>query len=294
MPELPEVETVRRGLAPVLEGDRFAHVEQRRANLRFAFPPKFAARLEGQTVERLERRAKYILAHLSSGEILVMHLGMSGRFIIDPGIAGGTPGGFYYDKGVNPAHTHVIFSMARGGAIHYNDARRFGFMTLVEEEGLGAHKLFRSLGVEPLGGDLTPDYLAARALNKAVSVKALLMDQKIIAGLGNIYVCEALYRAGLSPLCKASKLATKAGRPTKRVVRLVAAIKEILLEAIEAGGSSLRDHRRADGSLGYFQHAFSVYGRAGEPCRTPDCGGIIRRIAQNGRSSFYCPHCQAT
>lgn len=294
MPELPEVETVVRGLVPVMVGQSFERVDQRRPDLRFPFPTDFASRLVGCRIISMERRAKYILISLDSGETLVVHLGMSGRFVINPNGSAERPGAFYHQPGVNPAHTHVIFALSGGNEVHYNDARRFGFMTLAERDGLETHKYFRNLGVEALGDSFTAEYLAGRARDKSVSVKTLLMDQRVVAGLGNIYVCEALYRAGISPLAEASSLATKAGGPRVCAVRLVAAIQSVLEAAIEAGGSSLRDHRQADGSLGYFQHAFSVYGRAGEPCKLPDCKGIIRRIAQNGRSSFYCPHCQRT
>lgn len=292
MPELPEVETVLYGLRPVMEGERFASVVQARKNLRFDFPTDFARRLEGRQIQNMRRRAKYILVELEGGETLVMHLGMSGRFVIDPNGSAAKPGQFYHQPGVNPVHTHVIFAMSGGAEIHYNDARRFGFMTLADTDTIETHKLFCKLGVEPLSDDLTPEFLAAKAHNKQVTVKSLLMDQRVIAGLGNIYVCEALYRAGISPLGAAHSLATKSGSPSVRAVRLVAEIRSVLEDAIEAGGSSLRDHRQADGTLGYFQHSFSVYGRAGEKCKTLDCKGIIRRIVQNGRSSFYCPHCQ--
>jgi formamidopyrimidine-DNA glycosylase len=294
MPELPEVETVRRGLEPVLSGKRFKTVVQRRPDLRFPLPERFSARLEGAKVQRLERRAKYILAHLDSGEVLTMHLGMTGRFTISvPGGANGTQlGEFTYEHGADPTHDHIVFTMSGGATVTYNDARRFGYMTLMPEAELALHPHFRGLGVEPLGDDLTPEYLAAKALGKKVDLKAFLMDQRIVAGLGNIYVCEALYRSHLSPYREAHKLATKTGKPKPDAERLIAAIRAVLREAIEAGGSTLRDYKQTDGSLGYFQHRFAVYGREGEACMTPRCRGKVRRKTQGGRSTFYCPVCQ--
>lgn len=294
MPELPEVETVRRGLEPVLAGRRIVRVDQRRPDLRFAFPDGFAGRLEGQTVATLGRRAKYLLARLSGGEVLVMHLGMSGRFTVAvPG--GGGPsllGEYTYDTGSDPAHDHVVFTMENGATVTYNDPRRFGYMLLLPEATLDEHPHFAGLGVEPLGNALDPGYLAGRARGRKADLKAFLMDQRIVAGLGNIYVCEALYRARLSPNRAASCLATIAGRPTVRAERLVPAIRSVLQDAITAGGSTLRDYRQADGSTGGYQHAFSVYGREGEPCLTPDCRGIVQRSVQSGRSTFYCGRCQ--
>jgi formamidopyrimidine-DNA glycosylase len=294
MPELPEVETVRRGLEPVLSGKRFKKVVQRRPDLRFPLPERFSARLEGAGVERLERRAKYILAHLDSGEVLTMHLGMTGRFTISvPGGANGQQLGEYtYEHGADPTHDHVVFTMSNGAIITYNDARRFGYMTLMPEAELAKHPHFKGLGVEPLGDDLTPEYLAAKAFGKKTDLKAFLMDQRIVAGLGNIYVCEALYRAHLSPYKLAHRLATKTGKPKPEAERLIATIRAVLGEAIEAGGSTLRDYKQADGSLGYFQHRFAVYGREGEACVTRGCRGKVRRKTQGGRSTFYCPVCQ--
>lgn len=297
MPELPEVETVRRGLQPVLVGHALTRVEQRRADLRFPLPERFAARLEGRTVESLERRAKYLLAHLSGGEVLVMHLGMTGRFtILAPAgsnkARNGKPGNFAIGTGAAPAHDHVVFHTDDGATVTYNDPRRFGFMLLVPGAELGQHPFMRGLGVEPLGPELTPEHLARRALGKKVDLKAFLSDQRIIAGLGNIYVCEALLRALLAPTRPAASLATKTGLPTERTRRLVAAVRAVLEDAIAAGGSSLRDYRHADGSLGSFQHAFAVYGRDGQPCLAPGCDGVVRRIVQGGRSTFYCPRCQ--
>jgi formamidopyrimidine-DNA glycosylase len=292
MPELPEVETVRRGLAPALVGHTFARVEQRRADLRFPLPQDFARRLKGRTVERLERRAKYLLAHLSDGEVLLMHLGMTGRFTVRTGNKDHKPGRFAHRAASDAKHDHVVFHMRGGTTITYNDARRFGFMLLIPEAELNAHPLMRGLGVEPLGPELTPDYLARRASGRAVDLKAFLSDQRVIAGLGNIYVCEVLFRAKLSPKRPAASLATKAGRPTARASRLAEAIRTVLKAAIAAGGSSLRDYRHADGELGEFQHTFAVYGREGLPCTRTGCGGTIRRIVQAGRSTFFCPKCQ--
>ncbi|MCG8562935.1 MAG: bifunctional DNA-formamidopyrimidine glycosylase/DNA-(apurinic or apyrimidinic site) lyase [Hyphomicrobiales bacterium] len=293
MPELPEVETVCRGLEPVLVGAAFLEVEQRRDALRFPLPDRFADRLRGQTVRTMNRRAKYILAELDGGDVLAVHLGMSGRFTIErPAGKAKKPGNFFHEAGTDPAHDHLVFRMSNGATVRYNDVRRFGYMTLVAADALDAHPLFRDLGVEPLGNALTAEHLAAACAGKQASLKAALMDQRIVAGLGNIYVCEALYRAGLAPRHKAAVLATKAGGPSVRAERLVAAIQAVLREAIDAGGSTLRDYHQADGSLGYFQHSFAVYGREGQSCARPGCGGTVRRIVQTGRSTFYCPRCQ--
>lgn len=293
MPELPEVETVRRGLEPVLAGATFTHVEQRRADLRFPLPENFAARLTGRRVERLERRAKYILAALDNGEVLAMHLGMSGRFTIQrPGANASRPGEFLHAAGAKAAHDHLVFAMSNGASVRYNDARRFGYMTLLPESEIATHKLFRGLGAEPLGDGLTPAFLAAALRGKRTPLKAALLDQRIVAGIGNIYACEALHAARLSPRRLAGSIAGKGGAPGARAARLVAAIREVLTAAIEAGGSTLRDYRAADGALGYFQHSFAVYGRAGLTCPRPGCGGAIMQIAQSGRSTCFCPKCQ--
>jgi formamidopyrimidine-DNA glycosylase len=293
MPELPEVETVRRGLLPALEGKRIARLEQNRADLRFPLPQHFAARVRGKTVERLERRAKYLIAHLSGGDALLMHLGMTGRFTVHSALLGGKKVGRYVHNAANDAkHDHIVLHMEDGATITYNDARRFGFMLLIPESELAEHPLMHGLGVEPLGRDLTPEYLARRAAGKKVDLKAFLSDQRIVAGLGNIYVCEALFRAGLSPTRKAATIATKSGRPNERAEKLVAAIKAVLKDAVAAGGSSLRDYRRADGALGEFQHTFAVYGREGKPCGPNGRCGTVKRIVQSGRSTFYCPKCQ--
>src|SRR5215467_5741540 len=337
MPELPEVETVRAGLEAVLCGHRFVRVDQRRSDLRFPLPERFAERLTGRLVVRLDRRAKYLLVHLDQGEVLAIHLGMTGRFSIESAprsrpaqaphstqpagrrddrqgrltappsrrvllranplpMANQAPreqlGQFTHAHGEDAKHDHLVFTMSHGAVITYNDARRFGYMTLLPASGLKDHAYFSGLGVEPLSAALTAHYLAARAAGKKVDLKALLMDQGIIAGLGNIYVCEALFRAGLAPSKGAGRLATRTGKPTPAAERLVAAIKAVLADAIAAGGSTLRDYKQADGSLGRFQHHFAVYGRNGEPCLRPGCGGRVRRKTQGGRSTFYCPACQ--
>ncbi len=293
MPELPEVETVCRGLAPVLENAVFARVEQRRADLRFPFPENFAPRLEGRRVESLSRRAKYLLAGLDDGQVLAMHLGMSGRFVIEnPAQAAVTPGAFTHETGGSDKHDHVVFEMSNLAVIRYNDVRRFGYMTLIGAGEMDAHPHFRGLGIEPLSDLLDAAFLAARGKGRKQPLKAFLLDQRIIAGLGNIYASEALYRSRLSPEAPASLLASKTGAPTAAARRLAPAIRAVLEDAIAAVGSSLRDYRKADGSLGYFQHSFDVYGREGDPCRKQRCGGTVRRLAQNGRSTFYCPKCQ--
>ncbi len=289
MPELPEVETVRRGLAEVFEDGVFAKVELARGNLRFPFPKNFAARLKGRRVEALERRGKYLLARLDDGATLLMHLGMSGSFRIDHGKPLGDP---YIPRGRNPAHDHVIFHFESGACVTYNDPRRFGYMLLLTPHERETHPLLKDLGVEPLSEEQNAAALAKALEGRAAPVKAALSDQKTIAGLGNIYVCEALHRAGLSPLRPAGRLVSSAGRATPALTRLTRAIKEVLLEAIEAGGSSLRDHRQTDGALGYFQHSFRVYDREGAACPRKGCPGTIARIVQAGRSTFYCPTCQ--
>ncbi|KAB2920168.1 MAG: bifunctional DNA-formamidopyrimidine glycosylase/DNA-(apurinic or apyrimidinic site) lyase [Hyphomicrobiaceae bacterium] len=294
MPELPEVETVRSGLEPVLRGRRFLRVEQRRKDLRFPLPERFAERLTGRRVVAVERRAKYLLIHLDGAEVLVVHLGMTGRFTVSErrGVDGCILGDYTYEHGSDTRHDHVVFTMSGGATITYNDARRFGFMTLIPENRLSQHEYFEDLGVEPLSKELDAAYLAARALGKKVDLKAFLMDQRIVAGLGNIYVCEALFRAGLDPWKPAARLATSTGRPTSHARRLVDAIKTVLADAIRAGGSTLRDYKQADGSSGSFQHSFQVYGREGEACARSRCRGVVRRKTQGGRSTFYCPNCQ--
>ena len=292
MPELPEVETVRRGLQPVMEGARFLKVIAHRGDLRWPLGQDFAARLEGKTVEGLGRRAKYLLADLSSGEVLVMHLGMSGSFRVARRRGEAPPGRYYHERAKNAAHDHVVFHMSSGARISFNDPRRFGMMKLVPRAELDREPLLRALGPEPLGNEFDSAMLARACKGKKTSLKAALSDQKIVAGLGNIYVCEALHRAQISPKRRASTIATRAGAPNERAQRLVDAIKAVLAEAIAAGGSSLRDHRRTDGELGNFQHNFRVYDREGAPCPTPDCRGTVKRMVQAGRSTFFCPVCQ--
>ena len=292
MPELPEVETVRRGLAPAMEGVRFKKVEARRGDLRWPLPKDFAARLEGKIVEGLGRRAKYLLADLSSGDVLLMHLGMSGSFRVlrDGGEA--APGAYYHERGNALAHDHVVFHMSSGATVSFNDPRRFGSMKLVPRNKLDEEPLLRALGPEPLGNAFDAAMLARACRGKRTSLKAALGDQRIVAGLGNIYVCEALNRARISPRRMASTIAARGGAPHERAERLVEAIKAVLNDAIAAGGSSLRDHRRTDGSLGDFQHNFRVYDREGKRCPTRGCTGTVKRIVQTGRSTFYCPVCQ--
>jgi formamidopyrimidine-DNA glycosylase len=292
VPELPEVETVRRGLAPAMEGARLIMIEVRRPDLRFPFPKDFAKRLAGQTVTGLGRRAKYLLADLSSGEVLLMHLGMSGSFRVEKSGESVTPGEFHYPRGEAGKHDHVIFRMSSGYTVIFNDPRRFGFMKLVPRSELEDQPFMRALGPEPLGNAFDASMLARACAGKATSLKAALSDQRVVAGLGNIYVCEALNRARLSPRRKASTLATRSGAPHQRARMLVEAIKAVLNDAVAVGGSSLRDHRRTDGEIGLFQHHFRVYDREGKPCPTPGCSGTVRRIVQNGRSTFYCPVCQ--
>ncbi|NNM71158.1 bifunctional DNA-formamidopyrimidine glycosylase/DNA-(apurinic or apyrimidinic site) lyase [Enterovirga aerilata] len=292
MPELPEVETVRRGLEPVLVGRRLVRVEQRRPDLRFRFPERFAERLEGTSVEALRRRAKYLLADLSSGEVLVMHLGMSGRFRVETGREAAEPGAFYYDSPPAPAHDHVVFWLSDGARVTYNDARRFGFMSLYDGATIEASPPFAGMGIEPLGTELSGDALADLFRGKRTPLKAALLDQRLVAGLGNIYVCEALFRARLSPEAPAGSLVTASGRPKAKAHALSEAIKAVLEEAVAHGGSTLRDHAQVDGTAGAMQERFRVYDREGEPCMTPGCRGVIGRIVQSGRSTFHCPLCQ--
>ncbi len=293
MPELPEVETVRRGLQPVFEGARIVDVEQRRPNLRYPFPADFAARLTGRTVVSLGRRAKYLVMHLDADPVLICHLGMSGSFRVHSGAAETLPGDFHYARSKDEAHDHVVFHLRdAAGADHravFNDPRRFGFMLFAEAAQLDAHPSLAGLGVEPTGNALDGPLLAALLAGRRTPVKAALLDQRLIAGLGNIYVCEALWRARIAPTRQAHAVAADPGLCGD----LADAIRAVIAEAIAAGGSSLRDHVRTDGSLGYFQHSFSVYGREGEPCLRPGCGGTVARIVQSGRSTFYCPSCQA-
>ena len=271
MPELPEVETVRRGLEKRLLGQRVAYAEARRQALRIPLPKDFAARMKGRRFERLERRGKYILAYLDNRTVLIVHLGMSGRFTL--GDAGALPDG---------PHDHVVFRMEDGTVATYNDPRRFGLMTLCSDTEVDEHRLLASMGVDPLGNMFNGPYLASRLKGRRSPIKAALLDQKTVAGLGNIYVCEALYGAGISP--RRSAHTVQGGRAE----RLADAIRKTLDSALQAGGSSLRDYVQANGELGYFQHQFSVYGREGEPCPNCDCEQTVKRIVQSGRSTFYC------
>src|SRR4051794_34664069 len=292
MPELPEVETVRRGLQPAMEGSKILKAEARRKDLRCPFQKDFISRLEGQTVTGLGRRAKYLMADLGSGDVLLMHLGMSGSFRVQGDGGNGTPGQFHHPRSEDRAHDHVVFHMSSGAAIVFNDPRRFGYMKIIARNALEDEPLLKGLGPEPLGNEFDAAMLARSCFNKKTSLKAALLDQRVVAGLGNIYVCEALYRAHLSPRRLAATLATKQGEANERAHRLADAIHAVLNEAINAGGSSLRDHRQTTGELGYFQHSFQVYDREGEKCQTKGCGGIVRRFTQNGRSTFWCPKCQ--
>ncbi|RWR08264.1 bifunctional DNA-formamidopyrimidine glycosylase/DNA-(apurinic or apyrimidinic site) lyase [Paenirhodobacter populi] len=280
MPELPEVETVRRGLLPAMEGRIIAEARVNRPDLRWPLPERMAERLTGARVERLRRRSKYILADLDRGESLLIHLGMSGRMLV----SGTMIGGFHHDHPAPQKHDHVVFEMEGGARVTFNDARRFGAMDLFPTEGEAAYWLLAQLGPEPFGNDFHEDYLVARLKGRAMPIKAALLDQRVVAGLGNIYVSETLFRAGIDPRRPAGRISAA------RIASLVPVIRTVLTEAIEAGGSSLRDHRQASGELGYFQHAFRVYDRENQPCVT--CGGPVRRIVQSGRSTFYCPHCQ--
>ncbi|KHQ52488.1 bifunctional DNA-formamidopyrimidine glycosylase/DNA-(apurinic or apyrimidinic site) lyase [Mameliella alba] len=282
MPELPEVETVRRGLAPVMEGQVIAQARVNRPDLRWPFPENMADRLTGTRVERLRRRSKYILADLSSGETLLIHLGMSGRMLV----SGDPLGTFVHDHPAPEKHDHVVLDMGQGARVTFNDPRRFGAMDLMDTAEAERHPLLVSLGPEPLGNAFSESYLTGMLKGRRTPIKSALLDQKIIAGLGNIYVCEALYRARIHPARKVNRISEA------RLGALVPIIREVLQDAIAAGGSSLRDFRQADGELGYFQHSFDVYGREGAPCRSEACADTVRRIVQSGRSSFYCASCQ--
>lgn len=282
MPELPEVETVRRGLIPAMEGAVIARADVNRPDLRWPLPVDMAPRLTGKTVLALRRRSKYILADLSSGETLLIHLGMSGRMTVS-----GDPLGVFHHAHPAPVkHDHVVFQMENGARVTFNDPRRFGAMDLISTPDADSHPLLARLGPEPLGNQFDESYLADALSGRNTPIKSALLDQRIVAGLGNIYVCEALYRARISPKRRARNLSRA------RASALVPIIRDVLRDAIEAGGSSLRDFRQADGELGYFQHSFDVYDREGDPCRTPGCQGTITRIVQSGRSSFYCTSCQ--
>lgn len=282
MPELPEVETIRRGLEPVLSGARLVRVEQRRSDLRFPLPERFAERLTGATVVRLDRRAKYLLAELDQGETWVTHLGMTGRF----SVGDVQPGRFAHAAAQTPAHEHLVLETDRADRIGFFDARRFGYMDLIATAAREAHPWFRDLGPEPLGNGFSAAGLAEAFSGRRQNVKATLLDQKVVAGLGNIYVCEALHRAAIAPDTPAGALAPV------RLQRLAEAVRDVLREALEAGGSTLRDFANAEGGQGYFQHAFRVYGREGEACPRPRCRGVVARSVHAGRSTFHCPRCQ--
>jgi formamidopyrimidine-DNA glycosylase len=282
LPELPEVETVRRGLIPAMEGQRIVEARANRLDLRWPLPERFAERLTGARVLRLGRRSKYLLVDLDSGETLLIHLGMSGRMLV----SGLMLGAFHHDHPTPEKHDHVVIDLEGGARVTFNDARRFGAMDLMPTDSAGQHWLLRDLGPEPLGNGFDEVWLTARLKGRRSPIKTALLDQKLVAGLGNIYVSEALHRAGVSPLRQAGRIAPR------RIAALVPAIRAVLGEAIAAGGSSLRDHRQASGELGYFQHAFRVYDREGAACPKPGCSGTIRRAVQSGRSSFWCPICQ--
>lgn len=280
MPELPEVETVRRGLAPAMEGKVIARLEVNRPDLRFPFPERFQERAEGARIVGIGRRAKFLVTELSTGEALIMHLGMSGRFTVNSA----STAAFHHDPGTNPAHNHVVFHMQGGATVTYNDPRRFGFMELWPSERLDTYPRIENLGPEPLSNHFNAAYLDDQFRGKAAPIKAALLDQSVIAGLGNIYVCEALFRSGISPRRKAASVAGK------RNQRLAPAINEVISEAIAAGGSSISDFASASGELGYFQKQFDVYDREGDACKS--CGTAIKRIVQSGRSTFFCSTCQ--
>ncbi|MGA0614645.1 bifunctional DNA-formamidopyrimidine glycosylase/DNA-(apurinic or apyrimidinic site) lyase [Paracoccus sp. KR1-242] len=280
MPELPEVETVRRGLAPHLEGHVIARAEARRPDLRWPLPPDLVQVVTGARVTGLRRRSKYILVDLEDRGSILLHLGMSGRMLIEDALQGD----FHRDPAILPRHDHVLFWNEQGTRITFNDARRFGMVDLVAPG--ATHPMLAHLGPEPLSDDFTPALLAEALAGRKSPIKAALLDQRIVAGLGNIYVSEALSRAGIDPRRASGRISDQ------RIAALVRHIRDVLTEAIAAGGSSLRDHRQATGELGYFQHSFRVYGREGAPCPTPGCTGTIRRVVQSGRSSFFCPDCQ--
>ena len=288
MPELPEVETVLRGLEPVMVGQKIRNAEVRRPDLRWPFPENMSERLTGVTILRLHRRSKYILCDLNSGETLLIHLGMSGRMTISDAriVSEDLLGNFQYKASMPAKHDHVILDMHAGARISFNDARRFGAMDLIDTKNLFDHKLIKSLGPEPLGNEFNIPYLHSKLKGKAAPIKSVLLDQRIVSGLGNIYVCESLWRAGINP----TRLSGKVSR--KKIDVLVPIIRDVLREAISAGGSSLKDHRQTNGDLGYFQHSFAVYGREGKKCNAANCSELVKRIVQSGRSSFYCAKCQ--
>ncbi len=291
MPELPEVETVRRGLMPAMVGAQIDKVELRRPDILFPFPASFERRLTGRRILDVSRRAKYLLFSLDSGETLIAHLGMSGSFRIE-NTAVSTPGEFLYERSKDPKHDHVVLTLDNGCAVVYNDPRRFGFMDLAASGALADHPRLSGLGAEPLGPDFDAHFLAKLFAGARTSLKAGLLDQKRIAGLGNIYACEALFRARLAPTREAGILADARGAPTRVAAAVAEALRNVLEEAIEAGGSTLRDHRQTNGELGYFQHIFKVYDREGQRCVRERCRGVVARTVHSGRSTFYCAICQ--
>jgi formamidopyrimidine-DNA glycosylase len=280
MPELPEVETVRRGLAPAMEGKRILRVQTRRKDLRFPFPENFNQRIEGARMKHLGRRAKYLVGELSNGEALIMHLGMTGRFTV----SGIKPGKFHHAAGEDEKHDHVVFEMQGGARVVFNDARRFGFMDLWPVDDLENYAPFSGMGPEPISNAFSGAYLAEAFKGKKTPVKSALLDQNVVAGLGNIYVCEALFRSGISP----KKLAGAIRKD--RLETLAAEVRKVIEEAIVAGGSTISDFRQSDGELGYFQHSFQVYDREGDACVV--CAKPVKRMVQSGRSTFYCAGCQ--
>ncbi|MEO1700726.1 MAG: bifunctional DNA-formamidopyrimidine glycosylase/DNA-(apurinic or apyrimidinic site) lyase [Pseudomonadota bacterium] len=295
MPELPEVETVRRGLAPVFEQATIERLALNRPDLRFPFPPDLQERLEGATVTHVGRRAKYLLIATNRGDVVISHLGMSGSYRIEAQV-GVTPGTFFHERNKSETHDHVIFQLAAANGtpakIIYNDPRRFGFIDLARAGALEDNRFLSPLGLEPTGNALSGPALAGLLAHKNTPLKAALLDQRLIAGLGNIYVCEALWRAKLSPRRMARTIVKADGHPSKRCELLARSIRAVISEAIEAGGSSLKDYVHADGSMGYFQHSFSAYGQEGQPCGHELCHGTIARIVQSGRSTFFCTSCQ--
>ncbi len=297
MPELPEVETVRRGLEPVMVGQTIVRLELRRANLRFPFPDFFADNITLSKINALERRAKYLLMsvhnhHQNKEYCVIMHLGMSGRFRVEHAEDVLLETAFHHPQPIFGKHDHVIFHLSNGARIIYNDTRRFGFMDCVTSNAREANVHIKHLGIEPLSNVMNAHTLARLCVGRSTSLKAALLDQRLIAGLGNIYVCEALFRAQLSPTDPASMLADAQGEPTSAAIKLAPIIIDVLNEALAAGGSTLRDFSHADGDMGYFQHAFKVYDREEQQCVAPQCKGVIARFTQNGRSTYYCPSCQ--
>ncbi|OYX46582.1 MAG: DNA-formamidopyrimidine glycosylase [Alphaproteobacteria bacterium 32-64-14] len=280
MPELPEVETVRRGLAPAMEGKRILRVETRRKDLRFPFPANFNQRIEGAKLTHMGRRAKYLVGDLSNGEALIMHLGMTGRFTV----SGKKPGDFHHAAGDDEKHDHVVFEMQGGARVVFNDARRFGFMDLWPSDNLEAYAPFAGMGPEPISNEFSGAYLREAFAGKKTPVKSALLDQNVVAGLGNIYVCEALFRSGISP----KKLAGSIRRD--KLELLAVEVRKVIEEAIKAGGSTISDYKSTGGELGYFQHSFRIYDREGEPCLA--CAKPVKRVVQAGRSTFYCAACQ--